>query len=145
MAFMRSGRLSVTTLTCGRGFSTRTYAIASPSPEAPAESTGARDPAVRARRPRVRWALARRCARARHRGCMAPPPGPAARAFQPATLGPLRLRNRLIKSATYEGMTPGGAPSDALLRFHRTLAAGGVAMTTVAYGAVSPDGRTFGD
>jgi 2,4-dienoyl-CoA reductase-like NADH-dependent reductase (Old Yellow Enzyme family) len=74
-----------------------------------------------------------------------PPDGPAAKAFEPAPLGPLRLRNRLVKAATYEGMTPGGTPSDALITFHRELAAGGVAMTTVAYGAVSPDGRTFGD
>lgn len=67
------------------------------------------------------------------------------RVFEPARLGPLELRNRIIKSATYEGMTPGGMPSEALLAFHRTLAAGGVAMTTVAYCAVAPEGRTFGD
>jgi 2,4-dienoyl-CoA reductase-like NADH-dependent reductase (Old Yellow Enzyme family) len=71
-----------------------------------------------------------------------PVPG---RVFAPAALGPLRLRNRIIKSATYEGMSPGGVPSPALLAFHRRLAAGGVAMTTVAYCAVSPDGRTFGE
>jgi 2,4-dienoyl-CoA reductase-like NADH-dependent reductase (Old Yellow Enzyme family) len=65
--------------------------------------------------------------------------------FAPARLGPLALRNRVIKTATYEGMSPGGVPSDALLRHHRDLAAGGVAMTTVAYCAVSPDGRTFAD
>src|SRR5207244_5015083 len=46
-------------------------------------------------------------------------------------------------TATYEGMTPGGVPSDALVAHHREIAAGGVAMTTVAYGAVSPDARTF--
>ena len=65
------------------------------------------------------------------------------RAFSPARLGALELRNRVIKTATYEGMSPGGAPSDALIRHHRDLAAGGVAMTTVAYCAVSPNGRTF--
>ena len=42
-------------------------------------------------------------------------------------------------------MTPGGVPSDALVAHHRALAAGGVAMTTVAYGAVSARGRTFGN
>lgn len=63
--------------------------------------------------------------------------------FTPARLGPLVLRNRIIKSATYEGMSPGGVPSEALVRHHRALAAGGVAMTTVAYCAVTPDGRTF--
>ncbi len=65
--------------------------------------------------------------------------------FAPGRLGRLTLRNRVIKAATYEGMSPGGVPSEALLGFHRDLAAGGVAMTTVAYCAVSPAGRTFAD
>jgi 2,4-dienoyl-CoA reductase-like NADH-dependent reductase (Old Yellow Enzyme family) len=67
----------------------------------------------------------------------------AADPFAPARLGALELRNRVIKTATYEGMSPGGVPSDALVEHHRALAAGGVGMTTVAYCAVSPDGRTF--
>ena len=66
-------------------------------------------------------------------------------AFAPATLGGLALRNRVIKTATYEGMSPGGVPSDALVEHHRELAAGGVGLTTVAYCAVSPDGRTFAE
>lgn len=60
-------------------------------------------------------------------------------------LGPLTLRNRVIKAATFEGMTPRGIPTEALVAHHRALAAGGVGMTTVAYCAVSADGRTFGD
>ena len=63
--------------------------------------------------------------------------------FSPARLGMLELRNRVIKTATYEGMSPGGMPSNALIRHHQDLATGGVGMTTVAYCAVSPDGRTF--
>ena len=66
-----------------------------------------------------------------------------ARVFGPARLGSLQLRNRIIKTATYEGMCPGGVPSDALIKHHRDLAIGGVGMTTVAYCAVSPNGRTF--
>jgi len=66
-------------------------------------------------------------------------------AFAPLQLGPLRLRNRFIKSATNEGMAPGGMPSRALLELHRRVAAGGVAMTTLAYCAVTQDGRTFPD
>ncbi|HTO52845.1 MAG TPA: NADH:flavin oxidoreductase [Myxococcota bacterium] len=66
-------------------------------------------------------------------------------AFAPARLGSLVLRNRVIKTATYEGMTPGGLPSDALVEHHRALAAGGVGLTTVAYCAVAPDGRTFAE
>jgi 2,4-dienoyl-CoA reductase-like NADH-dependent reductase (Old Yellow Enzyme family) len=65
--------------------------------------------------------------------------------FAPGRLGPLSLRNRFIKAATYEGMSPGGLPSPALVRLHRRLAEGGVAMTTVAYAAVDRDGRTFPD
>src|SRR3954454_22405274 len=56
-------------------------------------------------------------------------------------LGPLPLRNRIIKSATFEGATPRGEVTDRLVDFHRQVAAGGVAMSTVAYCAVSPGGR----
>jgi 2,4-dienoyl-CoA reductase-like NADH-dependent reductase (Old Yellow Enzyme family) len=66
----------------------------------------------------------------------------AADPFAPATLGPVHLRNRVIKAATFEGMTRNGLVSDDLIEFHRTVAAGGVGMTTVAYLAVSPEGRT---
>lgn len=67
------------------------------------------------------------------------------KAFSPWALGPLSLRNRFIKAATNEGMAPGGVPSKALLRHHQAMAVGGVGMTTVAYCAVAPDGRTFAD
>ena len=62
--------------------------------------------------------------------------------FAPAPLGPLTLRNRIIKAATFEGVMPGGKVSDELVAFHRRVAAGGAAMSTVAYLAVSPEGRT---
>ena len=64
------------------------------------------------------------------------PPDP----FAPARLGPVALRNRILKAATFEGMSPGNVVSDALVEFHRRMAAGGVAMSTVAYVAVSRDG-----
>lgn len=63
--------------------------------------------------------------------------------FSPFRLAGLELRNRVLKTATYEGMVVDGLPSRSLVRHHVQLAAGGVAMTTVAYCAVSPDGRTF--
>ena len=62
--------------------------------------------------------------------------------FSPARLGPVTLRNRIIKAATFEGRTPGGRITDELIEFHREYAAGGVGMTTVAYLATSPEGRT---
>ena len=61
-------------------------------------------------------------------------------AFAPAQLGPLRLRNRILKAATFEGMTGDQTVSDRLIAFHRAHAAGGVAMTTVAFLPVSPEG-----
>ncbi|WP_241661501.1 NADH:flavin oxidoreductase [Thermomonospora catenispora] len=60
----------------------------------------------------------------------------------PAKLGPVTLRNRIIKAATYEGLSRAGLVTDELIDFHVRHAAGGVGMTTVAYCAVSPDGRT---
>lgn len=62
--------------------------------------------------------------------------------FEPVGLGPLRLRNRLVKAATFEGRTPAALVSNDLVDFHRAVAAGGVAMTTLAYVAVAPEGRT---
>jgi 2,4-dienoyl-CoA reductase-like NADH-dependent reductase (Old Yellow Enzyme family) len=62
--------------------------------------------------------------------------------FEPATLGPLTLRNRIVKAATFEGATPGGVPTAELVEFHRRVAAGGAALTTVAYLSVAPEGRT---
>ena len=64
--------------------------------------------------------------------------------FTPAKLGPLTLRNRIIKSATFEASTPDALVTDDLITYHRLPAAGGVGMTTVAYCAVSPGGRTEG-
>ncbi|MFZ3393595.1 NADH:flavin oxidoreductase [Rhodococcus sp. 7Tela_A2] len=60
----------------------------------------------------------------------------------PAKLGPITLRNRIIKAATFEAATPGALVSDDLIEYHRRPAAGGVGMTTVAYCAVQPEGRT---
>jgi 2,4-dienoyl-CoA reductase-like NADH-dependent reductase (Old Yellow Enzyme family) len=66
---------------------------------------------------------------------MAPDP------FGPATLGPLTLRNRFLKAATFEGLAPEGVVTDELIDFHLAFAEGEVAMTTLAYCAVSEDGR----
>ena len=60
--------------------------------------------------------------------------------FAPATLGPVTLRNRIVKAATFEGMTREHVVSPELIEFHRAVARGGVGMTTVAYLAVGPDG-----
>jgi 2,4-dienoyl-CoA reductase-like NADH-dependent reductase (Old Yellow Enzyme family) len=67
---------------------------------------------------------------------------PAPDVFSPAKLGPVSLRNRVIKSATFEGATPDALVTDDLIEYHRRPSAGGVGMTTVAYLAVAPEGRT---
>lgn len=63
------------------------------------------------------------------------------RAFAPATLGKLPLKNRILKAATYEGKTPDGIPGAALLDFHRQIVEGGTAMTTIGYCTTEADGR----
>ena len=64
--------------------------------------------------------------------------------FAPAQLGPVRLRNRIVKAATFEGRTPKRVVTPDLVEFHRRFAAGGVGMTTVAYCAVTRQGSTDG-
>ncbi len=68
---------------------------------------------------------------------------PAVDPFAPFQLGPITLHNRFIRAGANEGMCIDGAPSKALVKHHRDMAAGGVALTTVAYGAVSKVGRTL--
>jgi len=63
------------------------------------------------------------------------------RAFSPAMLGTLQLKNRVLKAATYEGKTPDGVPGENLKQFHKEIVAGGVAMTTIGYCTTEADGR----
>jgi 2,4-dienoyl-CoA reductase-like NADH-dependent reductase (Old Yellow Enzyme family) len=63
------------------------------------------------------------------------------RAFSPALLGTLELKNRFIKAATYEGKSPDGVPGEVLLDFHRAIVEGGIAMTTLGYCTTEADGR----
>ena len=63
--------------------------------------------------------------------------------FSPVTFGPLTLRNRTIRSAAFESMCPENTPTQMLLDYHRSVAAGGVGMTTVAYAAVTQSGLSF--
>ncbi len=63
--------------------------------------------------------------------------------FTPGKIGPITLRNRTIRSAAFEGMCPGNAPSEQLLKYHQSVAAGGIGMTTIAYSAVQQSGLSF--
>ncbi len=55
----------------------------------------------------------------------------------------LVLKSLFIRSAAYEGMQKEGLPTEALTRHHVAMVKGGVGLTTVSYGAVSPESRTF--
>ena len=55
----------------------------------------------------------------------------------------LQLKNVFIRSAAYEGMLDHGLPNQDLIDHHVAMARGNVALTTVSYGAVSANARTF--
>ena len=58
--------------------------------------------------------------------------------FAPWTLRGLKLRNRFIKAATYEGHCPGDRPDrEGLAAFHEAFARGGAGLCTVSYGSGS--------
>jgi 2,4-dienoyl-CoA reductase-like NADH-dependent reductase (Old Yellow Enzyme family) len=68
-----------------------------------------------------------------------------ARLFAPVRLGPIEVRNRFVKCATYETRGREGLVTDELIAWHREFADGGVGTCTLAYCAVAGDGRTFPD
>ena len=64
--------------------------------------------------------------------------------FEPCALGTLRLRDRIIRSATHEGMAHAdGMPTDDLERTYRKLAEGGAGAIITGYMGVRRNGRTF--
>ena len=62
--------------------------------------------------------------------------------FAPARLGPVVVRNRVVKAATFEAKTPDRVVTPELIDYHLAVAEGGVGLTTVAYLAVAPEGPT---
>jgi 2,4-dienoyl-CoA reductase-like NADH-dependent reductase (Old Yellow Enzyme family) len=64
--------------------------------------------------------------------------------FEPCSLGTLMLKNRIIRSATHEGMAnTNGTPTDDLLKTYRNLSAGGAGAIITGYASVMQNGRTF--
>ncbi|GAB4244940.1 MAG: NADH:flavin oxidoreductase [Deltaproteobacteria bacterium] len=62
--------------------------------------------------------------------------------FEEATIGGIGLRNRIVRSATWEGMCDEtGAPTDRLLSCYEALAGGGVGLIIAGYAFVSPEGK----
>ena len=62
--------------------------------------------------------------------------------FSPGRIGKMTLKNRLVRSAAFEG---GGAPTgevtDDMIRIHRAYAEGGVGLTITGYVAVMQYGK----
>ena len=63
--------------------------------------------------------------------------------FTPIRIGPVTLRNRIIRSAAFENMAYGNKPSQDLMDYHVAVARGGVGMTTLAYASVNRSGLSF--
>ncbi|MBR5661884.1 MAG: NADH:flavin oxidoreductase [Bacteroidales bacterium] len=63
--------------------------------------------------------------------------------FTPVKIGPVTIRNRVIRSAAFENMAYGNKPSQELKDYHVAMARGGVGMTTLAYASVSRSGLSF--
>jgi 2,4-dienoyl-CoA reductase-like NADH-dependent reductase (Old Yellow Enzyme family) len=62
--------------------------------------------------------------------------------FDQTMINEMILRNRLVRSATWEGMCDAdGRPSERLINFYRDLAAGGVGLIISGYTFVRPDGK----
>jgi len=64
--------------------------------------------------------------------------------FEPATLGPCQLKNRLIRSATFEGMADSqGQPRPDYRHLYNELAAGGVGGIITGFAYISPEGKAM--
>lgn len=63
--------------------------------------------------------------------------------FTEYKLGPVTLRNRVIRSAAFESMGKDFAPTQMLKDYHVSVARGGVGMTTLAYAAVNRGAISF--
>lgn len=63
--------------------------------------------------------------------------------FTPVQIGPVTLRNRVIRSAAFENMAYGNKPSQDLYDYHVAVSRGGVGMTTLAYASVCQSGLSF--
>ncbi|MHA2184945.1 MAG: NADH:flavin oxidoreductase [Promethearchaeota archaeon] len=61
---------------------------------------------------------------------------------KPKKIGNLEIKNRFVRSATYEGLaTEEGEVTDKLVNFYKTLAEGGCGLIITSYAFVQPSGR----
>ena len=62
--------------------------------------------------------------------------------FQPIALNRMRLPNRFVRSATYEGLADdNGCVTDALVELYDELAGGEIGLVVIGYAYVQPNGR----
>ena len=61
-------------------------------------------------------------------------------AFSPGQIGSLEIKNRLVRSATFESRAENGKATDELVEFYSTLAKGGVGLIITGHCAVHPEG-----
>lgn len=62
--------------------------------------------------------------------------------FEPTSIKTMTMRNRVVRSATWEGMcAPDGRPTDKLDACYTALARGGVGLIITGYTFVSPEGK----
>jgi 2,4-dienoyl-CoA reductase-like NADH-dependent reductase (Old Yellow Enzyme family) len=66
-----------------------------------------------------------------------------AEVFQPAEIAGIKLKNRILRSATHEGMCDAaGMPTETLTRKYEQLARGGVGAIITGYAGVMPNGKS---
>ncbi|MBM4315233.1 MAG: NADH:flavin oxidoreductase [Deltaproteobacteria bacterium] len=64
--------------------------------------------------------------------------------FEPCSIGDLKLKSRIIRSATHEAMADrDGTPTEDLFTTYKRLAEGGAGAIITGYAAVKQNGRTF--
>ncbi|HTP65537.1 MAG TPA: NADH:flavin oxidoreductase [Geobacteraceae bacterium] len=64
--------------------------------------------------------------------------------FDKTVINGMPLNNRLVRSATWEGMCePDGRPTEKLVKCYGGLAAGGVGLLISGYAFIRPDGKQF--
>lgn len=67
---------------------------------------------------------------------------PPRQLFEPSTINGLQLGNRLVRSATWEGMcADNGRPTQELIDLYRVLAQGGVGLIVTGFAYVTADGK----
>ncbi|MCJ7649950.1 MAG: NADH:flavin oxidoreductase [Candidatus Lokiarchaeota archaeon] len=63
---------------------------------------------------------------------------------KPKKIGPIEIKNRFVRSATFEGMaTEEGYVTDQLVELYKTLAKGGVGLIITGYSYIQESGKAF--